>query len=114
MCAPEKCVRGDRGAERVVVVAWLWSHAANMSRKNQTECNVTEARLSLSTEVTLTYVIGRAGERVSIGQGRDGALSKETETDWLISEVYELRVSKRGSLAATRAGMRYPTVPDEH
>jgi len=54
-----------------------------------------------------------AGERVSIGQGRDGALS-ETETDCLISEVYELRVSKRGSLAPTRAGMRYPTVPDEH
>ena len=65
-------------------------------------------------EVTLTYVIGRPGERVSIGQGRDGTLSKETETDWLIWEVYELRVSKRGSLAATRAGMRYPTVPDEH
>ena len=46
MCVPEKRVTGDRGAERVVVMAWLSSHVANVSRKNKTECNVTEARLS--------------------------------------------------------------------
>lgn len=47
---------------------------------------------------------GRAGQRVSGGQGRDGAILNEAETDQLITAVWELWVSERGSLAVPPAG----------
>jgi hypothetical protein len=68
---------------------WFSPHAANMSRMNKRECHVTDTRDCHYSEKghTPAYANGRAGQRVSIAQGRDGATLNESETDRLIPAV---------------------------